>query len=147
MIEDGFLKSDHHGLLNWAKYSKRWPNISPRELASRGNGAIHINVDLLDRWQSLRTAWGKPIVINSAYRDPVYNARVGGAPMSLHKRGLALDNSTFGWTGSEKAQFKELAWEHGFTGFGGYNSFIHLDIGRARKWGQSWAWPKALGGK
>ena len=125
----------------------RWANFSPKEMASKGNKSVHISTRALDNLQWLRNAWGRPLRVNSAYRDPIYNARVGGAPRSMHKRGFAFDISVVGWTHEEKMKFKELAFEAGFTGFGGYNTFIHIDIGPARKWGQKWAWPTALGGK
>ena len=41
--------------------------------------------------QPLRTAWGKPLVINSGYRCPELNREVGGAPTSQHIKGEAAD--------------------------------------------------------
>ncbi len=123
-----------------------WTSFAPKELASKGNGSIAIEYEALDKLQSLRNAWGKLIHLTSAYRDPVHNARVGGAKLSQHKAGRAFDVRVAGWIAQEKAEFKELALAHGFTGFGGYNTFIHIDIGHPRKWGQSWAWPKSYGG-
>ena len=124
-----------------------WSFFVPRELASKGNGAIQIKYAALDRLQSLRAEWGQPLHLTSAYRDPAHNARVGGAPLSEHKAGGAFDVRVVGWNDTDKHGFKELALAHGFTGFGGYSTFIHIDIGRPRKWGQSWAWPKSYGGK
>lgn len=42
----------------------------------------------LDAW---RTAYGGPRIINSAYRNPVHNAAIGGAPQSRHMFGDAAD--------------------------------------------------------
>lgn len=39
----------------------------------------------------VRIALGKPIVINSGYRCPALNARVGGVSTSAHTKGLAVD--------------------------------------------------------
>jgi len=39
----------------------------------------------------IRTAWGRPIPINSGYRCPAHNAAVKGGPLSAHLFGLALD--------------------------------------------------------
>lgn len=39
----------------------------------------------------LRTAWGKPIVVNSGYRCPELNRIVGGAYNSQHTKGQAVD--------------------------------------------------------
>ena len=41
--------------------------------------------------QPLRTAWGKPLVINSGYRCPELNKEVGGVPTSQHIKGEAAD--------------------------------------------------------
>ncbi len=120
-----------------------WKNFAPHEFASNGNGAVEMDIHTLNCLQSLREEWGEPIILNSAYRDPVYNARIGGAPLSKHKEGRALDVGVRGWSPEKKYKFKELAFKHGFTGFGGYNTFIHIDTGRPRKWKQSWAWPDA----
>lgn len=41
--------------------------------------------------QPLRTAWGKPLVINSGYRCPELNRAVGGVSDSQHVKGEAAD--------------------------------------------------------
>ena len=116
----------------------RWKSFSPRELASRGNGGLDLDIEAVDRLQFLRDTIGKPLIINSAYRDPIYNARVGGAPRSQHKLGKAFDISL------RNHDLKELyftAKKCGFTGFGFYSYFLHVDTGRRREWGNK---PKNL---
>ena len=44
--------------------------------------------------QPLRTAWGKPIRINSGYRCQELNRLVGGVPTSQHVKGEAADLHT-----------------------------------------------------
>lgn len=39
----------------------------------------------------LRTAYGKPITVNSGYRNPILNKAVGGAASSQHTTGQAAD--------------------------------------------------------
>jgi zinc D-Ala-D-Ala carboxypeptidase len=39
----------------------------------------------------LREKYGKPITVNSGYRSPIVNARVGGAKNSDHVKGMAAD--------------------------------------------------------
>ncbi|MCM8782395.1 MAG: D-Ala-D-Ala carboxypeptidase family metallohydrolase [Candidatus Omnitrophica bacterium] len=46
---------------------------------------------LFDIFDSLREKWGKPILISSGYRCQAHNAKIGGAPLSIHLFGLALD--------------------------------------------------------
>lgn len=48
---------------------------------------------VLDVLQPLRTAWGKPLNINSGYRSPELNAHplIKGSPTSQHVKGEAAD--------------------------------------------------------
>ena len=39
----------------------------------------------------LRERWGVPIYVNSGYRCPALNRKVGGVPNSYHLRGMAAD--------------------------------------------------------
>ena len=120
----------HWSLVDPAEW--RWENFSPAELASNGDGSLVVVGYALDILQELRTLMGQPLTINSAYRDPIYNAVVGGAPLSRHKVGDAFDVSI---VGLDKWQLEGLAKQVGFEGFGYYNSFLHLDTGGFRSWG------------
>lgn len=110
----------------------RWPNFSPWELRSRGDGKLVIDEDALDALQSLRTELGKPVQINSAYRSLEHNANVGGAKYSMHMLGIAFDVSLIG---QDRAQLTALAEKHGFNGIGQYRNFIHMDT---RPWKARW---------
>lgn len=52
----------------------------------------------------LREAYGKPITVNSGYRCPALNQKVGGSPTSDHLRGAAAD-ITGGSPGENKKLF------------------------------------------
>ena len=39
----------------------------------------------------LRKKIGKPVIVNSGYRTPEHNKKVGGAKYSYHMRGMAAD--------------------------------------------------------
>lgn len=41
--------------------------------------------------QPIRHLWGKPIYINSGYRNPILNRLVGGSNTSAHMEGCAAD--------------------------------------------------------
>jgi uncharacterized protein YcbK (DUF882 family) len=114
-----------------------WPFafFTPREIASKGDGSILIDFDALNKLEAARRIAGKPFIISSAYRDPVHNARVGGAPMSMHKLGRAFDVSL---QDHNRMALLRACEQAGFTGFGFYKNFLHLDTGVRRKWGQSW---------
>ena len=47
--------------------------------------------DFLAKLDKAREFAKVPFVINSAYRSPEHNARIGGKPNSSHLRGLAVD--------------------------------------------------------
>ena len=108
-----------------------WPNFTPPELASRGNGAIRLQRAALDTLQTLRDALGQPMHITSAYRDPIHNRRVGGARFSRHTLGQAFDISL---AHQDRERLRALARNAGFTGFGLYQTFLHLDTGPSRRW-------------
>lgn len=46
---------------------------------------------LLSVLDDLRVEFGKPIIINSFYRDSAHNLRVGGVKTSKHLKGAAVD--------------------------------------------------------
>ncbi len=70
----------------------------------------------LDTLDMLRGKWGKPIVLNSAHRCAKHNAFDCRVPKQ------------------EQEAFIALAEECGFTGIGVYENFVHLDLGKKRKW-------------
>jgi len=95
-------------------------NMSPQALAA---------------WEQLNATWGKPLTVNSAYRDPAQNAAAGGAKRSQHMHGNAFDVSTAGLSPADRAALVQAANSAGFTGYGGYNNALHLDVGPRRTWG------------
>ena len=113
-----------------------WPNFSPAEIACRGTGKLLVNEDALNRLQELRVTLGKPLIVNSAYRSPEHNTKVGGAKASKHLYGSAFDISM---ANHDPAPFIAAARKAGFKGIGTYprSNFIHIDTGPARSWGKS----------
>lgn len=108
----------------------RWPNFNVAELACRHCGESYYWPDFLDKLQTARSSVGAPFVILSGHRCSLHNARVGGAPFSQHLK-LAVDISILGHDRQGLFRSCQLA---GFTGFGFYNNFLHVDLGRPRKW-------------
>lgn len=111
--------------MNW-----EWPEFDQREFASKGNGECLIDPVLMDMLRVVQQDCGK-LTITSGYRDPVHNAKVGGAPMSLHKFGKAVDISL---RGISREQLLKSCERIGFTGFGFGQNFLHVDIGPKRRW-------------
>ena len=103
--------------------ASRWPHFSAREIACPCCGEICIWPEALDALERLRTAMNAPLRIDSGHRCALHNARVGGAPLSLHKR-LAFDVAL---TGHDPGALASAAREAGFRGFGFGQTFLHLD--------------------
>jgi zinc D-Ala-D-Ala carboxypeptidase len=110
---------------NWD--AARWPHLAPREIACPCCGEIYIWPQALDTFERLQTLVGAPLIVNSGHRCALHNARVGGAPLSLHKK-LAFDIAL---RGHDPPALARAARQAGFTGFGFGRSFLHLDT-RAR---------------
>lgn len=108
-----------------------WPSFKPQEIASKGDGSILIDIYSMNCLQKLRDRIGRPMIILSAYRDPIHNARIGGAPLSMHKKGKAFDVAIYN---QDKELLYRAAKDCGFTGIGTYSSFLHFDTGKPREW-------------
>mgnify|MGYP003650361957 CR=1 FL=1 len=93
---------------------------------------VQTNIKLLaEELQKLRDELGRPIRINSAYRSPEYNQKVGGAKNSQHLYGKAADIVVKNMNPDEVADAIEFLIEEGklnIKGLGRYNSFTHVDI-------------------
>lgn len=100
-----------------------WPDIPPAAVACHCCGEVFIDPGALDALQRLRAALGAPLHITSGHRCALHNARVGGAPLSQHKR-LAFDIAL---AGHDRARLVAAARASGFTGFGFGQTFLHLD--------------------
>ena len=74
------------------------------------------------------------MTVLSAYRSKYHNAKVGGAVRSRHLFGDACDLSI---VNKDKMLLEKLALEQGFTGFGYYRTFLHIDRRPKRaSWGR-----------
>ena len=87
-----------------------------------------------DVLQPLRTAWGKPLSINSGYRCPELNREVGGVPTSQHVKGEAADVAC-----ETPRELAQLAYDLGlpYDQMILYPTFVHfshkLDAGQRRQ--------------
>ncbi len=106
----------------------RWPNFKPHELASKSDGWLMLYAPAMDALQAMRTELGRALVINSAYRSPAHNRKVGGSKRSRHLAGCAFDIRS--WD-SQHATIAAAARRHGFNGIIVYPTFVHVDF-RAR---------------
>lgn len=107
-------------------------NFLASEFLCKGSGCCSsgkIDEDLVEILQKIRDAFGKPVHINSGYRCPKHNEKVGGAPGSYHTYGQAADISVKDTAPAEVAKYAESI---GVLGIGLYETdadgyFVHVD--------------------
>lgn len=125
-----FPYSESNKYIQWS-----WKNFEPLEFACKCCGHIKFDKNVVDAWDKLQTfrkLVDAPVVINSAYRCPVHNKAVGGAKSSYHLKGVAFDIRIT--SSLPRHVIHEQARKAGFTGFGDYKTFVHIDTGRKRSW-------------
>ncbi len=89
------------------------------------------------RAQIFRDFLDSPLRVNSGYRTPDYNAKVGGAKNSWHMKAGALDLHCNEYSAAILADLYEGLIRIGVVpdgGIGRYATFVHIDIGPARRW-------------
>lgn len=94
--------------------------------------------ELADNLQVLRDDIGEPIHVNSGYRTPVYNKKVGGKPASKHLKAQAGDITAKSFTPKQLAARIEKLIKAGKMkqgGLGIYPGFVHYDVrGTKARW-------------
>lgn len=93
---------------------------------------------LAEQLEVLREHFQKPITINSGYRSPEHNEKIGGSKKSQHLLGKAADVVIEGISPDEVADAIEFLIENKMMkqgGLGRYDSFTHYDIrGKKSRW-------------
>ena len=96
--------------------------------------------ELMKNLQVLRDFYNKPITINSGYRSPEHNKKIGGVQNSQHVLGKAADIVVKGEDPADVARTIEMLIRQGKMkqgGVGRYRTFTHYDIGfngKKRRW-------------
>ncbi len=103
-------------------------NFKAKEFSCKdGSDVIFISPELVDILQKIRSYFGKAVNINSAYRTPSYNKKIGGATYSQHCYGTAADIRITGIPPKGIADYAEtLMPDKG--GIGIYKNFVHIDV-------------------
>lgn len=92
-----------------------------------GSDAVLVAPRLVMVLQSIRSHFGAAVTINSGYRTPQYNTKVGGVAYSQHCYGTAADITVRGQKPAAVAAYaRELMPDWG--GVGVYDSFCHIDV-------------------
>lgn len=120
-------------------------NFNLSEFASKDGAPfppdIVKNIEVLaQQLQILRDELNLPIVINSGYRSPQHNLKIGGAKDSFHVRGMAVDIVVKGMTPLQLYNKIEQLIKKGKMiegGIGLYSSWVHYDYrGKKIRWGK-----------
>jgi zinc D-Ala-D-Ala carboxypeptidase len=121
-----------------------FPNFSRSEMACRHTNKAYMCPDFMDKLQSLRDAYGKPLRITSAYRDETHpiEANKPEGRLRPHTTGRAADVAI---QGHEAYALMRLAMKMGFLGIGvnqkGDKRFLHLDTLEAKDgFPRPWVW-------
>ena len=119
-------------------------NFSLTEFASKDGAETPPDVlqnlrKLAKNLEVIRANFGNaPIKINSGYRSPAHNAKIGGVRNSMHTKGKAADIVIKGFTPAQiGAKIEELinAGQISQGGVGIYPNFVHYDIrGKKARW-------------
>ena len=109
-----------------------WPEVkyfrqSEFDSEDREGSGANMKPRVVFMLDALRGLMGRPFVVNSGFRTPEHNKAEGGAPLSGHLTGEAVDVKTRGWTDRERCDFIIYAVKLGFTGIGIGKTFIHID--------------------
>lgn len=107
-------------------------NFKAREFACKdGSDVIFISEGLVGILQAIRSHFGRPVTVNSGYRTPAYNEKVGGAKFSQHLFGTAADITVSGVSPEDVADYAEgLLSTSG--GIGRYQTFTHIDVRKTK---------------
>ena len=108
-------------------------NFKVKEFACKDKSdIIVIHEDFVKgRLQPIRSHFGVPITINSAYRSSSHNKKVGGPSNSFHMKGRAFDIVVKGKTPAEVAWY---AASIGIKGVIQYSWGVHVDSRVVKYW-------------
>lgn len=119
---------------DWNK--KLSKNFSAYEFACNDKSdEFKVATELVGTLQQVRDHFGKPVIINSAYRTPAYNISIGGSSRSQHCMGTAADICIKGVDPLRIALYiASLPYFQTHGGIGYYNraqvtgGFVHVDV-------------------
>lgn len=128
-------------------------NFTSTEFDCHGGGCCSVTLiddKLVEYLQQIRNHFGKAVNINSSYRCPIHNKKVGGASASYHTKGQAADIKVSGVAPAEVAKYAESI---GILGIGLYETasdgyFVHVDTRTSKSfwYGQKQAKRTTFGG-
>ena len=109
-------------------------NFKVKEFACKdGSDAVLVAPRLVMVLQSIRDHFGKAVNINSGYRTPQYNTKVGGVDQSQHCYGTAADITVNGVdVDAVSAYARKIMPDWGGIGIYKSQGFVHVDVRETR---------------
>lgn len=103
-------------------------NFKVKEFACKdGSDPVFVAPELVEVLQKVRDHFKKAVTINSAYRTPTHNKKVGGVAQSQHCYGTAADIKIAGVAPKTIYDYvNSLMPNKG--GIGLYSTFVHVDV-------------------
>ncbi len=86
------------------------------------------SAELISILENVRNHFESAIIINSAYRTPEWNNKVGGTKNSYHIKGMAADIRVKGHTSKEVAEYIAYKLMPDWGGVIRYTNFVHVDV-------------------
>ena len=103
-------------------------NFKVKEFACNdGSDAVFISPELVTILQKIRTHFGRPVTITSAFRSQAHNTKEGGVANSQHLYGTAADIVVTGVAPKKVAAYVETLMPK-TGGIGIYKGFTHIDV-------------------
>lgn len=114
-----------------ANHGKVGQNFKASEFQCKDKSEyLLVSTELIGILDRIRMHYNAPVIINSGYRTPSWNSKVGGAPNSYHCKGMAADIVVKGHSSQEVAKYADSIMEQG--GIIRYTSFTHIDVREER---------------
>ena len=107
-------------------------NFKVNEFAcSDGSDVVFVSPDLVKVLQQIRDYFKLPVTVNSGYRTPGHNKKVGGAEYSQHLYGMAADISVKGVKPERVYEYVDSLLKN-TGGVGLYDTFVHVDVRKVK---------------
>lgn len=110
-----------------AEYGQVSPHFKAKEFQCKDKSEyLLVATELIETLETIRNHFNAPVIINSGYRTPSWNAKVNGAQNSYHCKGMAADIVVKGHSSREVAKYADNIMEQG--GVIRYTNFTHIDV-------------------
>lgn len=107
-----------------------YKNFSKKEFDCKHTGKNEMRPEFMETLQAIRTAYGKPMIITSGYRDKTHPIEAAKGQAGEHSYGLACDIAI---SGENALDLIIIAYGHGIRRIGvqqkGSGRYIHLGMG------------------